>query len=580
MRFFWYCIFTASFTAVSLFAGTVSDVSANFKNGQVFLTWNEDVSNKENLRVYMSDEKITPLTVDKAVLLSNEVEAKSGNDWTVDPSMCPKATGPARGWIIDPAGEPLSVESGLFVHTVAESDPANAFFAVMGVNEEPSDIKIGANSLEKPVEISVGDIQAICQSAKEIPFRENMPLAVYLHPHTSRPSGEFTHLFFADKTMGWREGLPFKFKVSVLDEVILVEPYDRVWINRIPSAAEASQSYDRQYKHIESWWYGTNDRINRPEDLSNGVPTNYTERVLLWIISSVQKAYKTDPNRIYGFGVSMGTGIQRFALNYPNQFASIDVLVPIIDLKYEMEFEEGNIRRTIAAVGRLDRVCSDGMPFSERADLVKIACSANNDLPFVVLRAGRQDLSVGWNRKTSYIECMQRQHHGILAGWDNGDHSTAMRKSVESFPDFRDYKWHTERFALNKSYPAFSNFSLNDDMGSGSRTDGDLEGFINYGLDWSIIKDDSGRYEILIKNGHKKGVDVTVDITPRRRQLFMPRTGERVMAVNQNADGEIIDKKVLFVDEFGNITYSGFKLTDAKGNKMIMKSAGNSPIQN
>ncbi len=570
MRFLMCCIFAALFGYVAVCDGTVTDIDADSRNGQVFLAWSESGGGNSSLKVYMSDQQITHLTFDKAVLLTDELEPNSGNDWTVDPSMCPRTAGPARGWILDPAGVPLSVNSGLFVHTVTKDDPQMAFFAVLGANDDASDIKVGVNSLEKAVEISVGDIEAIYQLAEEVPFKKNMPLAVYLHPHTSRPPGEFTHLFFADKTMGWRDGLPFKFKVSVLEDVILVEPYDRVWINRIPGAAEASQSYDRQYKHIESWWYGTNDKINSPKELANGIAVNYTERILLWMIGWVQKTYNTDPAKVYGFGVSMGTGIQRFALNYPNVFASVDVLVPIIDLKYEMELEEGNIKRTVAAVGPLDRLCSDGMPLSERFDLVKVAGSVNQDLPFIVLRLGRQDHSVGWNRKPEYVKCMQQQRNGILVGWDNGEHTTSMLKPIERFPVFRDYKWHTDRFALNKSYPAFSNFSLNDNMGNGSRTDGDLEGFVNYGLDWQIIKDESRRYEILITSKHAKAPGGVVDITPRRRQLFRPLTGGKVIAVNQTLDGKVVDKTMLTVDEFGNITYKGFKLTDAKGNKMTL----------
>ena len=583
MKFFVNCFFLLAPAAVCLgsagdklspegVGGTpVSNISAECRNGQVFLTWDEPAGNSDNLRVYMSDEQITALSIDKAVLLTADVEPNSGHDWLTDPAMCPRATGPARGWIIEQGAAPLSDNSGLFVHTVGENDPKKAFFAVLGGKEQFSAIQAGVNSLETPVEISAGEVQAISQSAETIAFKKNMPLVLYLHPHTSRPPGELTHLFFADKTMGWREGLPFKFKVSVEEGVILVEPYDRVWINRKPGPGETTQSYDRQYKNIESWWYGTSDAIGNPEKLAAGVPTNYTERILVWIIGWVQKTYQTDPNRVYGFGVSMGTGIQRFALHNPGLFASIDVLVPILDLKYEIELEEGNIKRKVAALGPLEKISSDGMPLAERFNLVDIVCTTENELPFMIVRVGRQDFSVGWKRKPDYIRCMQERHHGILAAWDNKDHVTSMRDTTDPwFPEFRDYKWYTERFALNKSYPAFSNFSLNDNIGSGARADGDLTGFINYGLDWDIIKDKESRYEAVIKTGYIKSAGATVDITPRRTQLFKPKPGSKVMACNQDMNGKVIEKKTLTVDARGDITYEKFALTNKTGHKLTL----------
>ncbi len=549
----------------------IKDVNAVCKNGQVFITWKESPENQQNISVYMSPERVTPSTIGKAVLLTDEIGPLSGRDWTLDPSMCPRAQGPKQGWIIEEGALPLTLNSGLFVHTVTETDPKNAFFAVIRANGNISEIKAGVNSLEEPVELFQDDIEAIPQLNQIGTIKKNMPLALYLHPHTSRPPGELTHLFFGDKTMGWREGLPFKFKVSVLDDVVLVEPYDRVWINRLPGADETSQSYDRKYKHIESWWYGTFDNIHKPEGYKTGTPVNYTERILAWIIKWVQKKYDTDPERTYGFGLSMGTGIQRFALEKPEMFASVDVLVPLLDLEYEIEIEKDNIKRKIAAFGDLDRICSDGMPLSERFDLVDHVCSAKQDLPFIVIRVGRQDTSVGWKRKVDYISCMQKQKHGLLAGWDNGDHVTAMRKSVDEFPDFRDYRWHIEHFATNRSYPAFTNYTEDDNFGSGLRNNGDLRGFTNLGLDWILKKDEPDVYQIVVKNRQTKKAQAKVDVTLRRRQKFIPTPGSVVIAANQVFGGDLLEKKDIIVDNTGNITYENFQLTKGMKNVLTLR---------
>ena len=54
--------------------------------------------------------------------------------------------------------------------------------------------------------------------------------------------------------------------------------------------AKANGTYDTQFMNIESWWYGTNDKINDSNQISTGVPTNYTER---WLLVSFRQACKT-----------------------------------------------------------------------------------------------------------------------------------------------------------------------------------------------------------------------------------------------------------------------------------------------
>lgn len=551
-------------------APTAARIQAHYRNGQVFITWDEPGGNTHNRRVYLSDEPITPRTLARATLLTEHLEPHSGKDWTVDPALCPRASGPPRGWIIETGNPPLDPDSGLFVHTVDKMDAPRLFFAVLSENERPADLRPGLNSLRDPVTVQADEIEAIYQLPGESPAAAaaDKPLALYLHPHTSRPPGDFTHLVFGTRSMGWREGLPFKFKVSVLKDVVLVEPYDRVWINRCPTPAEASDAYDRKYRHIETWWYGTTDTIHLASAFDRGTPTNYTERILLWMIQWVQKTYKTDPNRTYGFGASMGTGIQRLALQNPRTFASVDVLVPLLDVEYETQIEPENIKRRIPAFGDLNTRCSDGIPLKDRFDLVDYVCSARHDLPFIVLRAGRQDTSVGWKRKPDYLSCIQQSRHGILAAWDNGDHVTAMRQPRHGFPDFRDYAWHIDHFALDKSYPAFGRYTLNDDFGDGARDDGDPAGYINHGLDWRILSDEQNEYELLVRHDCTAGTESFVDITPRRRQKFRPAPGTEITARNLDAAGRLIEEKNLTVDARGTITCERFRLTPGQQNRL------------
>ncbi|KPL01407.1 MAG: hypothetical protein AMK75_05085, partial [Planctomycetes bacterium SM23_65] len=103
----------------------------------------------------------------------------------------------------------------------------------------------------------------------------------------------------------------------------------------------------------------------------------------------------------------------------------------------------------------------------------------------------------------------------------------------------------TSYLRLDLSFPAFSNFSANDDPGTGkgdavggdrqlgdNTYDGDAEGGLNRFLRWnsSTIVDDPGRYAVEIKmssggHGHKGKGGRTVDVTLRRLQKFVVKPG-------------------------------------------------------
>ncbi|OHB58675.1 MAG: hypothetical protein A2Y12_14180 [Planctomycetes bacterium GWF2_42_9] len=550
---------------------TITNIQAAYRSGQVFLTWNEVVFNTNNVRVYMLDRPITPSNLSQAQLLTDKLESHSAKDWFDDPAECPKAVGPIHGWIIEQGTNGLNPNSGLFVHTVMQGEPAETYFAVLAIGQDTSELQLGQNSLLTPISVAVAPKKAIWQLSGTQPAATGKALGLMLHSHQERPSGTFTHLAFGDATMGWREGLPIKFKVTVLTNMVLVEPYDRVWINRKLDSTETYISYNTLYKNIESWWYGTNDKIYDPVAKLTGTPTNYTERILSWILEWVAQNYQTDPQKVYAFGASMGTGVQRLAMQNPDMFASVDVLVPFVDFAYESG-NESNAKRFKGCCGSVDLLCNDGMPLRDRLDLVDFVQAHTSDLPPVVIRVGRQDSSVFWRRKPDYINSMQNNRHSLIAGWDNGTHSTAMRYHVDGIPDFSNYTWFISHFALNQSFPAFTNFSMNENPGNGDNTDGDIIGFINRGLDWHDIIDTPSSYEITVTADHPDVVfPVTVDITPRRRQLFNPAPGIQVIAKNKSEAGTIIDTRYLIVDADGRITYDQFAITSGGGNTLILQ---------
>lgn len=554
----------------------VSNLTAVCRNGQVFVQWDEASGNADNLRVYMYTNPITAGNFEEATLVEPRIEPHSANDWYDDPAECPGTSGPVHGWVIEDGGVPLDRNDGLFVHTVVSNDPECAYFAVLADGQVAGDLEDGLNTTTQAIALAIAPVQPIWQlgnTTENRPVNTELPLSLYLHYHTGRPSGTLSYLVFGDKTMGWREGLPFKFKVSILSDTVLVEPYDRVWINRRMTSAETVDSYNTQYKNIETWHYGTNDKIYDAGQRESGVAVNYTERLHLWILDWVEQAYGVDANRVYAYGQSMGTGAQRLVMQNPDRFASVDLMVPFVDWSY-VDGTQSNAKRMDACCGPMAMMTSDGVTLGERMNLVSFMQKTSRDLPHVTIRVGRTDGSVYWAQKPPYMAAMQFNRHGLAAGWDNGGHGDAMRYIIEAFPEFRDYKYAIDHFALNKSYPAFSNFSLNEDPGNGDPADGDLAGFINRGLEWSEIVDQSDRYEIKIQVTHPDAVcPETVDVTLRNRQKFLPAPGQAVRVENRNKTGELVEEKTVVVDEEGRITCEGFSIDSAEGNTLVITGA-------
>jgi hypothetical protein len=106
----------------------------------------------------------------------------------------------------------------------------------------------------------------------------------------------------------------------------------------------------------------------------------------------------------------------------------------------------------------------------------------------------------------------------------------------------------TARFALNRSYPAFSNSSIDSKLGNGSKDDGDREGGINLGFDWKDVVDDAGKWSVTISNELARH-EMTVDVTPRRCQNFKLKPGtECRWTASTGASGTAV------VDKWGLVT--------------------------
>jgi hypothetical protein len=526
-----------------------SDLKAVTRDGQVFLTWNEAASpSGTTFNVYMAEQPIS--NVAQAQRVGHHIERQSAMDWWEDKASFSRngESDRSHGYRLLATGEQLDPTSGLFVHTVAPNTRGRLYFAVThtdAAGKEDATITAGVNTLADGFAAAPGAVQSIWQRAGLPPQPgAGKGKALWLNLHgKSGVVAESEYLAFGDATLGWREGLPFKFSVRIQGDTVVIRPTDRTWINR--SHDEAS---DGGAPAIWTFWYGYNSNIYDRTRMGLGTPTNYTERRLLWILTWVSQHYLTDPNRWYCSGSSMGgCGTLSFGMRHPELFAACHAHVPIVSYTY---LGNGSARRLepscwIGAISPNVKT-DEGVPLLERMNGTQYVTERTADLPFLFILNGRKDESIPWENNPPFYRALSERAHGFAAYWDDGAHGTSGKNAPD---DVKAWTERFRRFRLNQSFPVFVHTSSDRDVGNGDPANGDLIGWINRGMEWKDIEDESEHYAITVVADYP-GVayPVRTDMSLRRVQRFKvaPRSTLSVsvgeappMIVTAGADGRI-----------------------------------------
>jgi hypothetical protein len=326
---------------------------------------------------------------------------------------------------------------------------------------------------------------------------------------------------------------------------------------------------------VHSFWSGYNNRIYDPALMDEGVCEMFGERRVLWIVDWVQQHFGTDPARTYASGSSMG-GCASFniGLRNPEVFAAI---APLVGITTYAAGEGGDSERRISDVmGSLDLPTDRGVTVREWLDSTRFARQHEADgLPFVIMANGRNDGSIPWWMTPPFYEAMQEGRHGLIAAWNEGDHGGTRGLLPADIRERMGFEW-MHRFALDRSYPAFSNCSADDDPGDGDAADGDPEGYINRGLDWDEVVDESDRWAVTVTwYLEDTALPLRVDVTPRRAQNFILEPGEKVDAdVYCFVCKGSVGSRVLTADEHGLVTFAGVKILGPAGARLTLKRVG------
>ena len=181
----------------------ISDLSAEYRNGQVFLQWKESgLSPEARLTVWGSSKPITEKNFRNAEKLADRLNSGSARDWWRDvssfviprsqeqkseeifagqtaekKSLSPKS----QGFVIEDCGKPIPAGGGLHVHTpMTKAETGKRYYAVSCQDQGKF---AGFTALKTPVEVRLAPIQAIQIAGKKIPrgSGKGRPLVVHLH---------------------------------------------------------------------------------------------------------------------------------------------------------------------------------------------------------------------------------------------------------------------------------------------------------------------------------------------------------------------------------------------------------------
>jgi hypothetical protein len=249
-----------------------------------------------------------------------------------------------------------------------------------------------------------------------------------------------------------------------------------------------------------------------------------------------------------------GSGSVMLAIRYPDEIAWVGSWVGIHRPSMTPTFRGSYAQ--VYGPPEFGVLFEDGTPAWDYFDNVKYLRShPARGVGFLSFSNGKNDGDIGWQQAVDFFRALQETRQPHLFVWGQNGHGERT-----TFPGAGGGEADMPlELRTNRSLPAFTRGSLDDDPGDGGAGSGAPRGQANLHLYWDprTIVDTSDRWEVTI--GVMKGApsaSARADVTPRRCQAFKPTPGEIVRWSNSQG-GRVIEKGEVKVDEYGLVTIPG-----------------------
>ncbi|MBA3647332.1 MAG: T9SS type A sorting domain-containing protein [Chitinophagales bacterium] len=588
------CSIVLFLTSVQCSSGyNVTKIAATYRSGQVFITWkNPAIASNVQYNIYRSS---LPIVTDlsTATFMGYVRDSSSKN------MRRSHLNGKDVFFKISDAAAPLASNIGVYAITCTDNKPYYYTVTVKTLSDglESVKIKVGTNTLKKAIAETVADPQPVYQDSVKWTSGDIVKYYVWFGNNQNLPNfpamvncGSYGFNFYILKR-GTATRYPVFLLYEGLDENSLRGNGLDVFGNEtncyiiglddwlpipIGSGVDAGKG---------TFWTGYQENFDIYA-ASNAVPSTglvktYSQTRFIHTLDWANKYLPSDSTRVYTVGVSAGGfGAFMTGIIVPKKIAAMYTVVePVFVKSYsESDDEMWGTSKTNLLCDLTNPATGQPLHIFELMDFKKMALYEKQlGWPLVFSIQGKPDPSIGWQDKPKFFDSVQANQQGGVYFWDQRVHdgSGANFSDNETTPDFF-------RYQTNKSYPAFSHCSADQDAGDGTISVGDPFGAINGYLDWEDdITDQSCNWSanVYSKDLLVGGLPLLPlysycysDITLRRLQNFHPLTGTTIKWYNVDASTDTIQS--------GSFLYDGklFRLTGMRvnksGNQIIVKSSG------
>jgi len=596
----------------------VTGLRARHREGQTLLTWTEpdpplkaeDVTFKQwrelwkkpppglrrvRYRIYRSTRPISAATIAQAVLVD---EVPPLTCWNAEfHGISPDPSWRLLRYVVEDGAAPVPPGTGIYAHNPPSA--GSAYYAVScAVNgEEDLGSFDAANALAKPVAERVGPGRPILQRTEK-PEKFFYTKGITLHyftrweapPRCNLPSRPFDYLVIIPEKL--TRPAPLNLILHCWGSNLYGKGGAYSWFGwkdkaRGVGVASNQIPYD--------WWTCYHENRGTWKPWTSGVTRNFTPKRLLAFVEWVGTKWPVDKTRICVSGESMGgSGSTFMPIRYGDVFA---YAYSAVGIHNPAAIKGGGFYESYARVcGRMEAKIkheSGMLTFEYLNDPLLVRTNPRANLPFIGFGNGKNDAGIGWPHVVDLARALQaaRQPHAVI--WNMRGHGAGT-----FYPriDFR----------TDQSLPAFTNCSLDDDIGTARRLgrpkpatrpdgsviknhkgkvildrwDGDSQGQINYYLRWKTddLVDEPTRWQITVyltsgRRGAPKDA-CTVDVTPRRLRRFRVRPGMKFKWTNQFLAGDRPPQSgSAEADRFGLVTMKGVIVTKGN-NRLTLTPAG------
>jgi hypothetical protein len=474
----WLAVVALGWLAEPVRAGQAADLQALYREGQTFLTWQEDGTvSGEWYCVYVSAQPITAQNLDQARRVAKIPEGSRHFQFLRNVNV--QAQEFWTNLVQEPWYEAIQIEddengakrlaagTGLFVRTIHA--PATNYYAVT-VESGGVEDRTAPAALAAPVVEAVGTPGAVLQLKLDDRY--------------------YLYAFFCDYEVWNPDGIEdnwegyvhvFHIRAPAAGAKDTQEPYPSMfrlhayaaWDDwQIPYCTPDTHVSVKQLDYHLTWWYGYSDNL---PGTAPGTVVNFTERRVLqvarWLASGPTNfPFAVDPGRISVYGGSMGgTGTHTIGARNGDVFASAFADEGIQNWALDARWN----RWAPNVIDKWGTRSSpfppwDGVPVYDSLNQTKQAAEhPERETPFLDIGQGIIDYVIPFHDVNKHWQALETGKHPYAATWGLFDHVPwAGPASVMDYQQIRS----------DELVPAFANASCNTRLDSTFRNLADSSG--------------------------------------------------------------------------------------------------------